>query len=106
MMNGFEYTGMDAILAGSFRNITEDAGLCISGADCIDRDSIGGVIQRCGTGHTDYSESVSYTHLLLAGVGITVPDFSLENQVTLGILWGLEKRAVPMVGRVWFVPER
>lgn len=27
--------------------------------------------------------------LLLAGVGITVPDFSLENQVTLGILWGL-----------------
>ena len=27
--------------------------------------------------------------LLLAGVGITVPDFSLENQVTLGIVWGL-----------------
>lgn len=27
--------------------------------------------------------------LLLAGVGITVPDFSLENQVTMGILWGL-----------------
>lgn len=27
--------------------------------------------------------------LLLAGVGITVPDFSLENKVTLGILWGL-----------------
>lgn len=27
--------------------------------------------------------------LLLVGVGITVPDFSLENQVTLGIVWGL-----------------
>ena len=27
--------------------------------------------------------------VLLAGVGITIPDFSLENQVTLGILWGL-----------------
>lgn len=27
--------------------------------------------------------------LLLVGVSITVPDFSLENQVTLGIVWGL-----------------
>lgn len=27
--------------------------------------------------------------VLLAGVGITIPDFSLENQVTVGILWGL-----------------
>lgn len=27
--------------------------------------------------------------LLLVGVGITVPDFSLENQVTPGIVWGL-----------------
>lgn len=27
--------------------------------------------------------------VLLLGVGITVPAFSLENQITLGILWGL-----------------
>lgn len=26
--------------------------------------------------------------VLLLGVGITVPAFSLENQITLGILWG------------------
>lgn len=27
--------------------------------------------------------------VLLLGVGITIPDFSLENQTTLGVVWGL-----------------
>lgn len=33
--------------------------------------------------------SVVTALLMLLGVGITVPAFSLENQVTVGILWGL-----------------
>lgn len=35
------------------------------------------------------SRSVVTALVMLLGVGITVPAFSLENQVTVGILWGL-----------------
>ena len=33
--------------------------------------------------------SLACAAALLLGVGITIPDFSLDNQITLGILWGL-----------------
>ena len=33
--------------------------------------------------------SLACAAVLLLGVGITIPDFSLDNQITLGILWGL-----------------
>ncbi len=33
--------------------------------------------------------SLACAAVLLLGVGITIPDFSLDNQVTVGILWGL-----------------
>lgn len=33
--------------------------------------------------------SVATALVMLLGVGITVPAFSLENQITIGILWGL-----------------
>lgn len=33
--------------------------------------------------------SLASALVLLLGVGITIPDFSLENQTTLGVVWGL-----------------